>query len=206
MSLVNSTPTFTEQHLVTNGCWNCWCEVFGAEVGAHARSAFGVAQIPMGACVEIELIAELRESLSSERAAAAASPRRQLRRRGRGAADAACLRHAALPLVRAAAADIRRHRLRGLLGLVWRSALGQRRRCAAAVGAVQPPASPRRCGSTSWPPSSSSCNLTLADRIVAGLRLDALLPEVFQATATAPMPQSTCWACPTSSGAWRCSA
>ena len=35
-------------------------EVFGPEVGAHARSAFGVAQIPLGACVEIELIAELK--------------------------------------------------------------------------------------------------------------------------------------------------
>ena len=31
----------------------------GPQVGAHARSAFGVAQIPMGACVEIELIAEV---------------------------------------------------------------------------------------------------------------------------------------------------
>jgi enamine deaminase RidA (YjgF/YER057c/UK114 family) len=58
MSLVNSTPTFTEQHLVTNGCSELLGEVFGAQVGAHARSAFGVAQIPMGACVEIELIAE----------------------------------------------------------------------------------------------------------------------------------------------------
>ena len=34
-------------------------EVFGPQVGSHARSAFGVAQIPLGACVEIELIAEL---------------------------------------------------------------------------------------------------------------------------------------------------
>ena len=59
MSLVNSTPTFTEQHLVANGCSQLIGEVFGAEVGAHARSAFGVAQIPMGACVEIELIAEV---------------------------------------------------------------------------------------------------------------------------------------------------
>ena len=59
MSLVNSTPTFTEQHLVTNGCSQLLLEVFGPEVGAHARSAFGVAQIPMGACVEIELVAEL---------------------------------------------------------------------------------------------------------------------------------------------------
>jgi enamine deaminase RidA (YjgF/YER057c/UK114 family) len=60
MSLVNSTPTFTEQHLVTNGCSELLGQVFGAEVGAHARSAFGVAQIPMGACVEIELIAEIK--------------------------------------------------------------------------------------------------------------------------------------------------
>ena len=58
MSLVNSTSTFTEQHLVTNGCSELIGEVFGA-AGTHARSAFGVAQIPLGACVEIELIAEL---------------------------------------------------------------------------------------------------------------------------------------------------
>jgi enamine deaminase RidA (YjgF/YER057c/UK114 family) len=58
MSLVNSTSTFTEQHLVTNGASELLVQVFGAEVGAHARSAFGVAQIPLGACVEIELIAE----------------------------------------------------------------------------------------------------------------------------------------------------
>jgi enamine deaminase RidA (YjgF/YER057c/UK114 family) len=58
MSLVNSTPTFTEQHLVTNGCSELLGEVFG-DAGKHARSAFGVAQIPLGACVEIELIAEL---------------------------------------------------------------------------------------------------------------------------------------------------
>ncbi len=59
LSLVNSSPDYTEQHLVTNGCSELLVEVFGKEVGAHARSAFGVAQLPMGACVEIELIAEL---------------------------------------------------------------------------------------------------------------------------------------------------
>ncbi len=58
MSLVNSVPSFTEQHLVTNGCSELLGQVFG-DKGAHARSAFGVAQIPMGACVEIELIAEV---------------------------------------------------------------------------------------------------------------------------------------------------
>ena len=60
LSLVNSTPTYTEHHLVTNGASELIGEVFGAAVGAHARSAFGVAQLPLGACVEIELIAEVR--------------------------------------------------------------------------------------------------------------------------------------------------
>jgi len=59
VSLVNSAPTFTEHHLVTNGCSELLLAVFGAEVGARARSAFGVAQLPLGACVEIELVAEL---------------------------------------------------------------------------------------------------------------------------------------------------
>lgn len=58
MGLVNSTPTFTEHHLVVNGASELIGQLFGA-AGAHARSAFGVAQIPMGACVEIELIAEV---------------------------------------------------------------------------------------------------------------------------------------------------
>lgn len=58
LGLVNSAPTFTEHHLVINGCSELLGEVFGP-TGAHARSAFGVAQIPLGACVEIELIAEV---------------------------------------------------------------------------------------------------------------------------------------------------
>ena len=58
MSLVNSTPDFIEQHLVTNGASELFGEWFGP-AGAHARSAFGVAQNPMGACVEIDLIAEV---------------------------------------------------------------------------------------------------------------------------------------------------
>ena len=57
--LVNSAPTFTEQHLIANGASELFIEVFGREYGAHARSAFGVAQIPLGSCVEIELIAEV---------------------------------------------------------------------------------------------------------------------------------------------------
>ena len=58
MSLVNSTGEFTEQHLVTNGASELIGQVFGSK-GAHARSAFGVAQIPFGACVEIEMVVEL---------------------------------------------------------------------------------------------------------------------------------------------------
>jgi enamine deaminase RidA (YjgF/YER057c/UK114 family) len=58
MGLVNSTDQYTEQHLVINGCSELLFEVFD-EAGKHARSAFGVAQIPLGACVEIELIAEI---------------------------------------------------------------------------------------------------------------------------------------------------
>lgn len=58
MGLVNSTADFTEQHLVINGASELINELFG-EHGKHARSAFGVAQIPLGACVEIEMIAEI---------------------------------------------------------------------------------------------------------------------------------------------------
>lgn len=58
MSLVNSTADYTEHHLVTNGCSELIGQVFG-ERGAHARSAFGVAQLPLGACVEIEMIVEV---------------------------------------------------------------------------------------------------------------------------------------------------
>ncbi len=58
LSLVNSTLDYTDQHVVTNGCSELLGEVFG-DAGKHARSAFGVAQIPLGGCVEIELIAEV---------------------------------------------------------------------------------------------------------------------------------------------------
>jgi enamine deaminase RidA (YjgF/YER057c/UK114 family) len=58
MVLVNSAPAFTEQHLVANGASELFGEVFVTH-GAHARSAFGVAQIPFGSCVEIDLVAEV---------------------------------------------------------------------------------------------------------------------------------------------------
>jgi len=59
MVLVNSAPTFTEQHLVANGASELLAEVFD-EKGMHARSAFGVTQVPFGSCVEIELISRGR--------------------------------------------------------------------------------------------------------------------------------------------------
>ena len=58
MVLVNSASTFTEQHLVANGASELFGQVFGPGA-AHARSSFGAAQLPLGACVEIELIAEV---------------------------------------------------------------------------------------------------------------------------------------------------
>jgi enamine deaminase RidA (YjgF/YER057c/UK114 family) len=57
-SLVNSTSTFTEHHLVTNGFSDLIGEVFG-DLGKHARAAYGVVQLPLGACVEIDLVAEV---------------------------------------------------------------------------------------------------------------------------------------------------
>lgn len=60
MVLVNSSSTFTEQHLVANGASELFEQVFG-DTGTHVRSAFGVAQVPFGSCVEIDLIAEVND-------------------------------------------------------------------------------------------------------------------------------------------------
>jgi enamine deaminase RidA (YjgF/YER057c/UK114 family) len=60
LSLVNSTSRFTEQHMVANGASELLQEVFG-EKGKHARSAIGVAQLPLGTCFEMELVAEVRD-------------------------------------------------------------------------------------------------------------------------------------------------
>ena len=58
MVLVNSAPSFTEQHIVANGVSELFVQVFG-DAGAHARSAFGVTQVPFGSCLEVEAIAEV---------------------------------------------------------------------------------------------------------------------------------------------------
>lgn len=56
--LVNSTDAFTEHHVIADGCSNLLGEVFAA-AGSHTRCAYGVAQIPLGACLEISLIADI---------------------------------------------------------------------------------------------------------------------------------------------------
>jgi len=68
MVLVNSTPNFTESHVVANGASDLFLEIFG-ERGAHARTSFGGAEIPFGACVEIDLIAEVIDRADAPRGA-----------------------------------------------------------------------------------------------------------------------------------------
>ena len=59
LGLVNSTPDFGDHPKVINGCSDLFVEIFG-EAGRHARSAFGVASLPMGITVEIEAILLVR--------------------------------------------------------------------------------------------------------------------------------------------------
>jgi len=56
--MVNGAPHFTEPHRVADGASELLVQVLG-ERGIHARSAVSVAQVPFGACVEIDMIAEI---------------------------------------------------------------------------------------------------------------------------------------------------
>jgi len=58
---VNSTNEFTQQPHVINGCSDLMVEVFGPEVGKHARSAIGTNVLPLGIPVEIEAIIEMKD-------------------------------------------------------------------------------------------------------------------------------------------------
>lgn len=58
--MVTSAPGYTEQHLVVNGFSDLVIDVFGTEAGRHARSAIGVAGLPMGFAMEIEGEAQIR--------------------------------------------------------------------------------------------------------------------------------------------------
>ena len=52
--MVNSAPGYSEQHLVMNGFSDLILQVFGPEVGRHARSAIGTAGLPMNFAMEVE--------------------------------------------------------------------------------------------------------------------------------------------------------
>lgn len=58
---VNSAPGFTDQPKVANGASDVMVEIFG-ENGRHARAAVGASELPLNAAVEVELIAEVRQS------------------------------------------------------------------------------------------------------------------------------------------------
>jgi enamine deaminase RidA (YjgF/YER057c/UK114 family) len=61
LGMVNSAPGFGEQPKVINGFSDLIVEVFGEDIGKHARSAVGLAGLPNGIPVEIEMIVEVRE-------------------------------------------------------------------------------------------------------------------------------------------------
>jgi len=56
---VSSAESFTDQSAVVNGASDLVVDVFGAERGTHARAAVGVAQLPLGAAVELEAVLEI---------------------------------------------------------------------------------------------------------------------------------------------------
>ena len=59
LGMVNSTPGFTDQPKVINGFSDLMVEVFGEAIGKHARSAVGMAELPFGIPVEIEMVLEV---------------------------------------------------------------------------------------------------------------------------------------------------
>lgn len=60
LGFINSAPGFNDQPAVLNGASDLIVEAFGPDVGAHARSAVGMAELPWDICVEIEAIVEVR--------------------------------------------------------------------------------------------------------------------------------------------------
>lgn len=59
--MVNVAPGFNALPGVINGCSDLLIEVFGKDIGSHARSAIGVAELPFGAPVEIEAEVAIRD-------------------------------------------------------------------------------------------------------------------------------------------------
>lgn len=60
LCMVNSAPDFGQQPLVANGATDLLSELYG-DAGAHARSAVGMAALPNQACIEIEMILEIKD-------------------------------------------------------------------------------------------------------------------------------------------------
>ena len=59
LGMVNSADGFGDQPRVINGFSDLMVEVFGEAIGKHARSAVGMAELPMGIPVEIEMVLEV---------------------------------------------------------------------------------------------------------------------------------------------------
>jgi enamine deaminase RidA (YjgF/YER057c/UK114 family) len=59
--IVQSHESFKSQHLVMDGCSDVMMEVFGADVGLHARSAIGTSTLPLNMSVEVEAIVQVRD-------------------------------------------------------------------------------------------------------------------------------------------------
>ena len=61
LGMVNSAPDFTQQPVVINAASDLLVAAFGEKIGKHARSAVGMAALPMGISVEIEMVAEVSQ-------------------------------------------------------------------------------------------------------------------------------------------------
>ena len=59
LGMVNGAPGFNDTPGVIDGCSELLVEVFGDEIGKHARSAVGMAELPFDISVEVELVAEI---------------------------------------------------------------------------------------------------------------------------------------------------
>jgi enamine deaminase RidA (YjgF/YER057c/UK114 family) len=59
VGMVNSAQSFSEQPKVVNGFSDLMVDVFGEAIGKHARSAVGVAELPLNSPVEVEMIVEI---------------------------------------------------------------------------------------------------------------------------------------------------
>ena len=58
--MVNAAPGFTQIPAVINGCSDTLLQIFGTNIGAHARSAVGMAELPFNVPVEIEAEVKIR--------------------------------------------------------------------------------------------------------------------------------------------------